>query len=111
MSVTRSLCDKRGLTMSYSLILPDDFHDYAWEIEAKGCFNVSVNLKGRFYNLNFYDPTRLSQTVGDDLMSSGYFLDKNIVVIPVVNISEMEKAIQHILNTPYIEYLVEESTT
>lgn len=93
----RDLCMK-----DYNIKLPDDFYEYAWEIELKGCFEIDVQIAGNVYTFNFYDPIRLNQTVEDDLHSSQYFFYENMVILPRVNIENIKKFIEDVIDTPYI---------
>lgn len=61
---------------NYILNLSDDFSEYAWEIESKGCFEVDIKIFDKIYTFNFYDPIRLNQTIEDDLNSNQYFFMK-----------------------------------
>lgn len=87
---------------NYSIKLPADFNEYAWEIESKGCLEIDIEIYGNVYTFNFYDPVRLNQTIQDDLDSHQFFFYENMVVIPSVNIKNIEYFINDIINTPYL---------
>lgn len=61
---------------NYIINLSDDFCEYAWEIELKGCLEVDIQIFDKLYTFNFYDPVRLKQTIEDDLRSNQYFFMK-----------------------------------
>lgn len=86
----------------YLTKIEKDFSDYAWEIELKGCFEVDIQIFYKLYTFNFYDPIRLKQTIEDDLRSNQYFFYENIVVLPKVNLRNIEKFIEGIIDTPYL---------
>lgn len=87
---------------NYKIKLPDDFTEYAWEIESKGCLEIDIKIYANVYTFNFYDPVRLNQTIQDDLDSNQYFFYENMVVIPSVNIENIESFIKNIIDTPYL---------
>jgi len=45
---------------NYIINLSDEFYEYAWEIELKGCLEVVVQIFDKLYMFNFYDPIRLN---------------------------------------------------
>lgn len=87
---------------NYILNLSDDFSEYAWEVESKGCFEVDIKIFDKIYTFNFYDPIRLNQTIEDDLSLNQYFFYENMVVLPKVNLRNIEKFIEDIIDTPYL---------
>lgn len=103
-------CDRirrPGFLMSdYVLNLPDDFDDYEWELVAKGCFSEArVDVGGKVYELNFYDPFRLGQEIEDALARNAVFVEKNLVVIPSVTRAEMENAADFIVRSNRLAFL------
>ncbi|GGO02670.1 hypothetical protein [Microbispora bryophytorum] len=73
---------------------PDDFGDYAWEVEAKGWFEgVTVEWNGARIRPVFYDPVRLNQEISDELAGGSYFREPNLIVIEKVTRDHMEVAI------------------
>lgn len=87
---------------NYILNLSDDFSEYAWEVESKGCFEVDIKIFDKIYTFNFYDLIRLNQTIEDDLNLNQYFFYENMVVLPKVNLRNIEKFIEDIIDTPYL---------
>ena len=87
---------------NYILNLSDDFSEYAQVVESKGCFEVDIKIFDKIYTFNFYDPIRLNQTIEDDLNLNQYFFYENIVVLPKVNLRNIEKFIEDIIDTPYL---------
>ncbi len=80
----------------YEFVLPEDFQDYAYEVEAKGWFSrACVQYMGRQFPLSFYDPVRLSQQVEDELEKSPVFTEPNLLVVPSVTEAAMRKAVDH----------------
>lgn len=86
----------------YIIKIEKDFSDYAWEVESKGCFEVDIQIFDKLYAFNFYDSIRLKQTIEDDLRSNQYFFYENMVVLPKVNLRNIEKFIEKIIDTPYL---------
>lgn len=81
--------------MTYRVILPDNFDEYAWEIEAKGWLDSAyVETDGRKVELTIYDPTRLRQDVEEALSSGGPFFEKNVLVVSIVNRDSIEASVK-----------------
>ncbi|WP_374668508.1 hypothetical protein [Acinetobacter sp.] len=91
---------KMRLMKNYTIQLENDFHEYAWEIEAKGWLQVDVEINQHMYTFNFYDPARLNQNIQDDLNSCQYFCDINLVVIPSVTLKHIQYFLENIIDTP-----------
>ncbi|ENW96435.1 hypothetical protein [Acinetobacter sp. NIPH 298] len=83
---------------NYSLDFPDDFDLEEWIWETKGWITLTINYRNQKFELNFYDPVRLTQTMTDDLHSQQYFLEQNLIVIPNINRLNIEKVIQDLVN-------------
>ncbi len=82
---------------TFSIIFPDDFENYAWEVEAKGWFNdVVVEVDGERFRIAFYDIARLSQDIEYELSVKAAFFEKNIVALKFVNRESIERAIEFI---------------
>ena len=80
---------------NFSLIFPDDFDDYAWEVEAKGWLNdVILETNGQKFRIMFYDLARLSQDIESALAINAAFVEKNVVVVPHVTRLAIEQAVQ-----------------
>jgi len=76
-----------------SLQLPDEFDQFASEVEAKGWFGeASLNLRGKKYRLNFYDARRLRQEISDSIGRGKAFFEPNLVVIKSLTRAQMESA-------------------
>ena len=76
------------------LKLPDDFTDYAWEVEAKGVFWLArVVLDNHELPVTFYNPVSLAQEIEADLRSQGSFIVQNLIVVNRVTIEEMTRAV------------------
>jgi hypothetical protein len=70
--------------MDPQIIYPIDMDEYAWwETEQKGWIEVTVRWPSGEQVVTFYDPTRLLQTVNDDLSGRGYFAERIVVVSSV----------------------------
>jgi hypothetical protein len=66
-----------------NLALPDDFDDYAWEVEAKGVFwDARITTDGEALAVVFYDPARLAQDVAEELDHEGICALRRVIVIP-----------------------------
>ena len=76
------------------LMLPDDFEDYAWEVEAKGVFwDARISLGGVELPVVFYDPVRLAQDVEEDVRSQRRFVVRNLIVVGRLTVTEMTTAV------------------
>ncbi len=62
---------------------------------------MDIQIFDKLYTFNFYDPIRLKQTIEDDLRSNQYFFE-NMVVLPKINLRNIEKFIEGIIDTPYL---------
>lgn len=80
--------------LSRKLIFPEDFSDYAWEVESKGYFDgASVKVGDRCINVTFYDPTRLSQDIREDFRAFGMMELRRVLVVESVTEEEMMLAV------------------
>jgi hypothetical protein len=94
---------------SYSLVFPEDFDDYEWEITTKGWFGEArLNLSGKQYRLIFYDPVRLSQTIEDDLQHRSAFFEPNLIIVRSVTRSDMERAVELLVRSGETSLLIPE---
>jgi len=92
--------------INYELELPSDFTDYEWEVESKGWFdNVGLSFNGKRYKLSFYDPARLNQEAEDEIYSSSYFFEQNLIVIRSVNAKNMRTAIENLISAGQVTQL------
>lgn len=96
--------------INYKLVLPNDFDDYAWEIESKGWFNAIAEFDGARYQISFYDPTRLSQDVEDELDENPAFYESNLLVVKLVDRPHMEKAVEYLAKTGKYIGMVQQKT-
>jgi hypothetical protein len=96
------------MTMTdFSLVLPADFEDYAWEVQAKGCFaDAILTVAGRCYRLNFYDPTRLNQEIESELERGVAFAEPNLVIVRAVTRSNMQQAAEMLAQSGQANTLV-----
>ena len=85
----------------YSLIFPDEFDEfYESEIQSKGYFGqVSLQISGKHFRLNFYDPVRLAQEIESEFQRGNVFFEPNLVVVKSVTRLEIEKAIQSLMES------------
>ncbi|TNB76374.1 hypothetical protein FHJ30_02045 [Arthrobacter sp. BB-1] len=79
--------------MTRELVLPQDFSDYAWEVESKGYFDAAVRLGDSLIPVSFYDPVRLQQEIADDIESDRLFTIRRLLVIEVVTVENMKWAV------------------
>lgn len=77
----------------YRINFPDFFDGEEWVFESKGWIILVLTYRNKNYELVFYDPVRLMQTINDDLHSSQYFIEQNLIVIPNVNRANIEKVV------------------
>jgi hypothetical protein len=82
--------------MAYEIHFEDDFDEYAWEVEAKGWFDVDVTVDEVTVPFSFYDPVRLQQEIESDLSRDGVFFEKNMVVVRSVTRANIEKAMKRL---------------
>jgi hypothetical protein len=91
------------------LIFPEDFDDYAWQLESKGWFSgATLDYQGRRYPLSFFDPVRLAQDIERVLQAGETFCEPNLVVIPTVTRENMEKAAAWLVASSNLQSLVAE---
>ena len=94
---------------TYSLILPEDFHEYEEEVISKGWFgDARFSFSGRNYRLLFYDPARLSQTIKDELQSECAFFEPNLIIVKSVTRSAMERAMELLVQSGQTSSLIPE---
>ena len=79
--------------MIRELVLPPNFGDYAWEVEAKGYCDAAVRVNDSLISVTFYDPTRLEQEIGDDIEAGRLFTLKRLLVVERVTLENMQSAI------------------
>jgi hypothetical protein len=100
---------RRFAVIDYSILFPDGFDDYAWEVQSKGWFSdVKLAVFGKQYRISFYDPVRLSQEIQDEILRGGVFFEPNVVVAQSINRQSVESAIQLLIETERANSLVPE---
>lgn len=83
--------------MKPELRLPDDFHDYAWEVEAKGVLlDATVRVGDSLVPVTFYDPVRLGQDVTEELAERSAFVLERTIVVPFVTEQHMRAAVRSV---------------
>jgi hypothetical protein len=93
----------------YFLELPDDFADYAWELEAKGWFpEAFLNVSGKRYRIMFYDPLRLAQEIESEHERGNVFFEQNLVIVKRVTKSSMEEAVENLVQSNRVPWLLAE---
>lgn len=92
-----------------ALVLPGDFHEYEWEVKAKGFFSEArLSVSGKQYRLNFYDHVRLRQEIESELQRRSAFFEPNLVVVNSVTRSDMERAAEVLVQSAREVYLIAE---
>lgn len=79
--------------MTRELVLPQDFGDYAWEVESKGYFDAAVRPGDSLIPASFFDPVRLQKDIADDIESYHLFIIRRLLVIDVVTVDNMKWAV------------------
>jgi hypothetical protein len=91
----RQVAGWRWKLAGYRIVFPGYFDDEAPIIETKGWFgDLVVEIGTRRVELTFYDPTRLIQVVKDTAARGTFEWYGNLVVVPVVNRSSIEDAVE-----------------
>jgi hypothetical protein len=81
---------------TYEVIFPNDFEEYAWELESKGWFDgVIIKSEGKEYKLNFYDPSRLAEDIQEEIDSCSAYFISNLIVIKLLTKENMLKAVDN----------------
>lgn len=92
---------------TFSLVFPQGYEDYAWEVESKGWFGeATLSYSGKNYRLNFYDPTRLAQEMDSEIQRGGIFFERNLVIVKSVTKSSMESAAAELVESGRTDSLV-----
>ena len=85
---------------SIHLEFPPGFEDYEWEVEAKGWLQgVVAVVDGRRYPLTFYDQTRLSQDVEEEIKRGPGFFEPNVIVVRSVTREHIESSVAEIVTS------------
>jgi hypothetical protein len=94
---------------NYSLVFPEGFDDYAWEVESKGYLvDARLTFAGTSYRINFYEPVRLAQEIEGELKRGSPFFEPNLVVVPSVTRQHMETAVEFLVQPGQLSSLVAE---
>jgi hypothetical protein len=89
-----------------SLVFPEGFDDYSFEVESKGWFpGATFSFLGKKYRLTFYDPARLRQVIEHELQGGSFFFEPNLVVVPSVTRQNMEKAVKALIQSGEVSAL------
>jgi len=90
----------------YEIIWPEDFADYAWEVESKGClFGVKAKVGSEVLEPVFYDKVRLLQDVETELERSGHFAEPVVIVLDRVTPQAIEQVIERMTAAGTLEQL------
>jgi hypothetical protein len=78
-----------------------------FEMPLKGWVRAHVETApGEWYELHFYDPVRLGQTVHDLAeMGDPCFTEPGLVVLPEVTPEAVERAVQYLSQTSFFSHL------
>ncbi|WP_369371825.1 hypothetical protein AB1046_00485 [Promicromonospora sp. Populi] len=80
--------------MAYQVRFPDDFDDYAWEVESKGVFwEAVVYNEGRSFAVTFYDKERLAQDLAEDVGPGRSAVLSRVIVVEHVTRECMSQAV------------------
>ena len=100
---------EKSFMPDYSFILPADFLDYEFEVQAKGWFSeATLSISGKIYRLNFYDVVRLNQDIEDELAGVGVFFEPNVIIVSTVTKVSMERAVELLIDSGRLVSLVPE---
>jgi hypothetical protein len=95
--------------MSYpKLIFPNEWSERAEsEMFSRGYVDLIVELAhGQRYQIVFYDPIRLSQTITSSFQNGDVvFAEPNLLVIPELTIDNIQKAIAELSKSRFYTYL------
>lgn len=93
----------------YLFILPEDFDGFALEVKDKGWFSAARLIVSEVqYELNFFDPLRLAQEIERAIQADGRFFEPNLVVIQAITRANMEKAVEFLVRSGHMNFLVSE---
>ncbi|MFO1111434.1 MAG: hypothetical protein U1E61_19855 [Bradyrhizobium sp.] len=94
---------------SFSLELPADFENYAWEVKAKGWFSEArIITAERRYKINFYDLTRLTQHIKDEFERGQIFFEPNLVIVQSITPACMQRAATELVQSGQVISLLAE---
>ncbi len=93
---------------SPKLIFPEGWNERSEdEMPYRGWAEIKVELLDKtIYELTFYAPIRLSQTIQDDFANGeSVFSEVNLFVIPEVTRENLQKAVNELYNKGFFKYL------
>lgn len=91
---------------NYIINSPDDFQDYDWEYEVKGCLEVDVTIFDNSYTFNFYDVRRIYNVEDTSFFGSNCFYDKNLVLLSIVNLATIKAFLNKIVEkNEYLNFI------
>src|SRR5262249_33513651 len=89
------------------LNFPEDYEEYAWEVEAKGWFSAAtLTFAGKRFRLNFYDSRRLAQEIEGKFERGRVFFEPNLVVVQSLTRSNMENAVAQLIERGDVSDLI-----
>ena len=79
------------------LVLPEDFDDYAWEVEAKGyLLTASIRFGERRIPVAFYDPVRLAQDIETELEAGRVAVFMRVIVVRSLTAEAMRDSVERL---------------
>ena len=90
----------------YIINSPDDFNDYDWEYEAKGCLEVEVTILKDSYTFNFYDIRRIYSIESNNYFGDHCFYDKNLVLLSNINFNNIKYFLDKVLKNNELSYFI-----
>jgi hypothetical protein len=85
---------------AYQLKFPNDYDEEEWIYKEKGYVIVNIIYDdGSITEFQFYDPVRYSQEISDEILRTGFFFEKNIIVIESVEKDKISLALENIINS------------
>jgi hypothetical protein len=91
----------------YRILWPENFEDYAWELEWKGVFaGLELEIEGRIIRPTFFDETRLMQQMSRDLLTNNYFFEPHVIVLERVTRRSIEHVVDQLARSGELSSLV-----
>lgn len=96
--------------MGYTICFPEDFDDGDWwEIQMKGCIELTLLWDNRSFSLNFFSSIKLGYLIEDAISIFGCFIyDGNLIVVNVVSRTEIEAAVYSLFKAGRFNWLAEQ---
>ncbi|MDQ9012206.1 hypothetical protein RFI36_21170 [Acinetobacter gerneri] len=82
---------------NYIINSPDDFQEFDWEYEAKGCLEANITIFDNSYTFNFYDVRRIYNVTEANFGGGSCFYDKNLVLLSSVNLNNIKVFLNRII--------------